>query len=80
VQFDDWLGPRYVNVDLALAKQFPIREWLHMELRIDAFNVPNTFTPANPVTAPTNVNFGKAIDAAAGTYGRQIQYSGKFIF
>ncbi|HVW86899.1 MAG TPA: carboxypeptidase regulatory-like domain-containing protein [Bryobacteraceae bacterium] len=80
VQFNDWLGPRYVNVDLALAKQFPIREWLHMELRVDAFNVPNTFTPANPVTAPTNVNFGKAIDAAAGTYGRQIQYSGKFIF
>ena len=80
VQFDDWLGPRFVNVDLALAKQFPIRERLRLELRIDAFNVPNTFTPGNPVTSPTSTNFGKSIDAAAGTYGRQIQYSGKFVF
>ena len=34
-----------------------------MELRIDAFNVPNTLTPANPITSPTNTNFGKSIDA-----------------
>ncbi|MDE3194821.1 MAG: TonB-dependent receptor, partial [Acidobacteriota bacterium] len=80
VQYNDWLGPRFVNVDLALAKQFAIRERLHLELRVDAFNVPNTFTPGNPVTSPTNTNFGKAVDEAAGTYGRQIQYSGKFIF
>ncbi len=80
VQYSGWIGPRFVNVDLALAKQFPIRERLHLELRIDCFNVPNTLTPANPITSPTNTNFGKSIDAAAGTYGRQIQYSGKFIF
>src|SRR5581483_2533365 len=75
VQYGDWLGPRFVNVDMALAKQFPITERLHLELRIDAFNVPNTLTPANPVTSPTNTNFGKSVDAASGTYGRQIQYS-----
>jgi hypothetical protein len=80
VQFGDWTGPRFVNVDLSLAKQFPIRERLRLELRIDAFNAPNTLTPANPITSPTNANFGKSIDAAAGTYGRQIQYAGKFIF
>jgi hypothetical protein len=80
VQYPNWTGPRFVNVDMALAKQFPIRERLHLELRIDAFNVPNTLTPANPITSPTSTNFGKSIDAASGTYGRQIQYSGKFIF
>jgi hypothetical protein len=80
VQYGGWTGPRFVNVDLALAKQFPIRERLHLELRIDCFNVPNTLTPANPITSPTSTNFGRSIDAAAGTYGRQIQYSGKFIF
>ncbi len=80
VQFPNWTGPRFVDVDLALAKQFRITERLHMELRIDAFNVPNTLTPANPITSPTNTNFGKSIDEAAGTYGRQIQFSGKFIF
>jgi hypothetical protein len=79
-QFDDWLGPRFMDIDLALAKQFAITEKIHFELRVDAFNLPNALTPANPITSPTNTNFGKSIDAAAGTYGRQIQYSGKFIF
>src|SRR5581483_9998355 len=78
VQFSDWLGPRFIDIDLALAKQFAITERIHFELRVDAFNLPNALTPANPITSPTNTNFGKSIDAAAGTYGRQIQYSGKF--
>ena len=65
---------------MALAKQFVIVERLHFELRIDAFNLANSLTPANPITSPTNANFGKSIDEAAGTYGRQIQFSGKLIF
>ncbi len=80
VQFDGWTGPRFVNIDLALAKQFLVTEKWRFELRMDAFNLQNSLTPANPVTAPTNANFGKSIDAAAGTYGRQIQFSGKIIF
>jgi hypothetical protein len=79
-QYGNWLGPRFVDVDMALAKQFQIVERVHFELRVDAFNLPNTLTPANPITSPTNANFGKSIDEAAGTYGRQIQFSGKFLF
>lgn len=80
VQYNDWLGPRFIDIDMALAKQFAITEKIHFELRVDAFNLPNALTPANPITSPTNTNFGKSVDEAAGTYGRQIQYSGKFIF
>jgi hypothetical protein len=80
VQFGNWLGPRFINIDLALAKQFTITERVHFELRVDAFNLPNSLTPANPITDPTNTNFGRIVDEALGTNGRQIQYSGKFIF
>jgi len=80
VQFENWLGPRFINIDLALAKQFTITERVHFELRVDAFNLPNSLTPANPITDPTNTNFGRIVDEAKGAYGRQIQYSGKFIF
>jgi hypothetical protein len=80
VQYGNWLGPRFVDIDMAMAKQFPIKERVHFELRVDAFNLPNSLTPANPITSPTNTNFGKSIDEAAGTYGRQIQFSGKFLF
>ncbi|HEY3835114.1 MAG TPA: hypothetical protein VGL72_01015, partial [Bryobacteraceae bacterium] len=80
VQYGNWLGPRFVDIDMALAKQFQIVERVHFELRVDAFNLANALTPANPITSPTNANFGKSIDEAAGTYGRQLQFSGKFIF
>jgi hypothetical protein len=80
VQYPGWLGPRFVNIDMALAKQFLIKERLHFELRVDAYNLANGLTPANPITSPTNANFGKSIDEAAGTYGRQVQFSGKFVF
>ena len=80
VQYSGWTGPRFVDIDMALSKQFAITERFHFELRVDGYNLPNAFTPANPVTSPTNANFGKSIDAAAGTYGRQIQFSGKLIF
>ena len=34
-------GPRYSNVDLGLAKHFPIKEKFNLEFRADAFNVFN---------------------------------------
>jgi len=80
VQYPGWVGPRFVDIDMALSKQFAVTERIHFELRVDGYNLPNAFTPANPITSPTNANFGKSIDAAAGTYGRQIQFSGKVIF
>jgi hypothetical protein len=80
VQYDDLVGPRYVNFDMTLAKQFKIYERLRFELRMEAYNALNGFTPATPNTTVGNVNFGKAVGEQAGIVGRQIQLSGRFSF
>ncbi|HWB82810.1 MAG TPA: carboxypeptidase regulatory-like domain-containing protein [Bryobacteraceae bacterium] len=80
VQYDDLLGPRYVNVDMTLAKQFAITERVRFELRGESYNTLNAFSAASPVTSVTSPNFGKVIGQAAGTYGRQIQFSGRIMF
>ncbi|HZT33367.1 MAG TPA: TonB-dependent receptor [Bryobacteraceae bacterium] len=80
VQYSDLVGPRFVNLDMTLAKEFAIKERLKFELRFEGYNVLNAFTDATPILTITSPNFGKVIDEAPGTYGRQIQFSGRFIF
>ncbi|HYM10418.1 MAG TPA: TonB-dependent receptor [Bryobacterales bacterium] len=80
VQYDDLLGPRFVNLDMTLAKEFPIKERLKFELRLEGYNMLNAFTGDNPVLSPTSPNFGKIVQQRPGIFGRQIQYSGRFIF
>jgi hypothetical protein len=80
VQYSDLVGPRFVNLDMVLAKQFRIVERVKFELRMEAYNAPNAFPPANPNTSVGSANFGKTIGALAGTSGRQVQLSGRFTF
>jgi len=80
VQYDDLVGPRYVNLDMVLGKQFRIGERLRFELRGEAYNALNAFTPAAPTISIANANFGKCIGALAGTSGRQMQLNGRFTF
>jgi hypothetical protein len=44
LQFDSLTGPRYVNIDTTLAKEFPLAERLKFELRVEAYNLMNSFT------------------------------------
>ena len=80
VQFSDLVGPRYVNLDLTLAKQFRITEPVRFELRFEGYNALNALTPTDPVTTIANSNFGKCIDQRTGLSGRQVQFSGRFLF
>ena len=80
IQYSDLLGPRYVNLDMSMAKQFKIKERIGFELRFEGYNVDNHLTLAAPVTTITNVNFGRSIAEATGRYGRQVQFSGRFMF
>lgn len=80
VQYDDLLGPRFANLDMTLAKQFSIKDRLKFELRMESYNTLNSFTGDNPVTSVTSPSFGQIIAQRAGTFGRQIQYTGRFIF
>ena len=80
VQYSDLVGPRFVNFDMVLGKQFRLGERIRFELRGEAYNALNAFTPALPTVAIANANFGKCIGALAGTSGRQMQLNGRFTF
>jgi hypothetical protein len=42
------VGPRFTNVNLSLAKEFPIRESMGLEIRADAYNAFNHINYSNP--------------------------------
>jgi len=81
LQYSEVRGPRYVNVDATLGKEFPIvGERLKFELRGEAYNLFNAFTGANPDVNVTSANFGRITAQRAGIFGRQIQFSGRLIW
>jgi hypothetical protein len=45
---------------------------------MEAYNFTNSFNGANPSTDVNASTFGKVVNQAAGYYGRQLQYSGRF--
>jgi hypothetical protein len=49
------VGPDFANVNLSLAKEFPIHEAIALEVRADAFNMFNHINWANP---DANVGYG----------------------
>ncbi|MBI1353511.1 MAG: carboxypeptidase regulatory-like domain-containing protein [Acidobacteria bacterium] len=74
-------GPRFSNLDLTLNKKFPVTEKLALELRLEAYNLTNSFMGANP---STNINdggsFGVVNSQLATSSGREFQYSARFIW
>jgi hypothetical protein len=82
LQYDDVKGPRFVNIDGVLAKEFHIlpENRLKFELRGEAYNLTNRFPAADPDLTVTSANFGKIIGQRAGVFGRQIQFSGRLVW
>ncbi len=84
LQYSNIKGPRYANTDLTLGKVFPIRkisENFKFEFKVEAYNLTNSFTGADPGTdVNTPATFGKITAQHRGILGRQIQFSGKFSF
>jgi hypothetical protein len=82
------IGPGFSEIDMSLSRSFQLQERLRMEIRGDAFNLPNSMRPggqnlgAGSVAAPVNSTFG------TGTFGtitnsydpRILQLSAKFVF
>ena len=79
-QYSDLVGPRIVNLDSTIGKQFSITERIRFELRFEAYNTLNSLTKADPITSITSASFGRVIDERTGFYGRQIQFSGHLTF
>ncbi|MGH9720533.1 MAG: TonB-dependent receptor domain-containing protein [Bryobacteraceae bacterium] len=82
LQFDNLKGPRFVNFDGVLAKEFNVlpENRLKFELRGEAYNLTNRFPAADPDVTVTSSNFGKIVAQRAGVFGRQIQFSGRFVW
>jgi hypothetical protein len=74
-QYEGLRGPGFWSWDGTLAKFFQLTERFRMELRLEAYNVPNSFMLANPSTSVTSATFGRSVGPAAGNYGREVQYS-----
>jgi hypothetical protein len=80
-------GPGFFNLDVGLFRDFNITEGIKFQFRMEMFGATNTPHYANPVTDPTNVNFGvitgtlNLAGRGAGTGGeRQVWFSGKVSF
>ncbi len=57
------IGPGFANVNLSIAKEFPLHESITLEIRADAYNIFNHINWGNP---DANVADGGADDPAAG--------------
>jgi hypothetical protein len=72
-------GPGYFTLDLALVRNFRIREAMSLQIRGEAFNLPNKANFSTPVATLTSGNFGQII--TTGTNGpRIVQLAAKFYF
>ena len=74
-------GPHFFNGDLSLQKNFPVKESISAQLRVDAFNGFNHINYGNP---SGNVEQNGSITSGPGVNGsatpRQLQFSGRIQF
>jgi len=79
-------GPGVFQLDLAVTRNFPIFEKQVLQLRAEAFNLPNHFNPSTPVATTNSGAFGQIQSDISGTQGlnagdpRIIQFALKYIF
>jgi hypothetical protein len=78
--FPGIVGPGYKNLDITLAKFFHLTERFRLELKMEAYNVSNTFTADIPEMRVTRSNFGRTYQQIRGANGREFQYNLKLHF
>ena len=67
-------------MDVTLAKFFRLNERIRLEFKMEAYNVSNTFTAANPDLTVTRSTFGRTTSQLSGVNGREFQYNLKLYF
>jgi hypothetical protein len=76
MEFFSVRGPAYWNLDMALSRIFGLGPH-QIELRAEAFNVPNAVVPVNPATSLAAPNFGRITTARDP---RIMQFAVKYVF
>jgi hypothetical protein len=79
-QYPDVTGPSSWNVDMTLAKDFPIQRDYRLEFKLEAYNVTNNFVPSNPILNVLSPLFGKSTGQLLGNRGRELQYTLRLYF
>jgi hypothetical protein len=79
-------GPGSVQINLALSRNFTVREGWSLQLRGEAFNLPNHLNAAVPVNSMASSTFGQILSDVSGNNGlnpgnqRILQIVAKFVF
>ena len=77
LQFEGLTGPAPWSLDMTLAKRFKVTERIGFEVRMETYNLTNSFIGAMPNVNVDNSQFGRVATQRAGFYGRQFQYTGR---
>jgi hypothetical protein len=72
------LGPSFIQIDMAIVREFPVREGQNLQVRFEAFNLPNNVRFQNPaVVLSTPTTFGQV---RAAYDPRILQLAMKYVF
>ena len=72
-------GPPQRRLDVSLFKSLPLNDTMRLQLRVEAYNVTNTPTFANPNAALGAAGFG-TITSTGNSIPRQMQFAAKLVF
>ncbi len=76
-----FIGPRFFQMDMSLAKKISFTETFNLELKIDAKNVTNSISFTAPINLSRNPAFGQIRDRVfSNTFARKIQVGLKLNF
>lgn len=84
-------GPGMVQTDVSLSRMFTVSEGHQLQIRAEAFNIPNHLNPSSPVSTLSSPQFGKVLGDVGLSVGglatgpgaggsRVIQLALKYIF
>jgi len=73
-------GPDFFVYNMALFRNFAIRENLKIEFRGEAYNLTNTANYANPISNASTAGFGLTPGTVNGLAGRQFQVAARILF
>ena len=78
--YDGLRGPFFSNLDVTLMKEVRVTEGLDLEIRMESYNLTNSFMGANPSTDVNSGTFGQVRSQLRTHSGREMQYSLRFIW
>ena len=68
--YNNLKGPGVFQLNLAVSRNFPIREGKVLQVRAEAFNLPNHLNPFVPNASPVSGNFGGVVGLNSPNFGQ----------